>query len=258
MTNDPAFSEDYHSLFGDYSEEAAASDAAAAKSGTDFDKFEMGNNARRYLPPLAGQTSIFRARYVHALRDGKEKKYRPVNCPKHADKKADCGVCAYIEELRASGAKADADTAYEINAVYSPLAFVFDLGPNADRKITLDNASQFLRVQDVKRSILQGLTALRGNRLAGGDYTHPLNGFPVNIEKKEVSGNTKYEVQALPRLAGPIVPPSDFRGLVELLPSMDSLLYVPTYEETLATLDEWLKDVEAAKAAAAPAAGRRR
>lgn len=257
MTTQPFDSEYDDNPFGEYSEGAAESDAAAAKRGADFDKFEVGNNVRRFVPPRKGEASIFKVRYVHPLRDGKEKSYRGVNCPMKATplpENARCAICDEIEELRANG---DTAAANELEPQHSPLALALDLGPKGDRVITAENAANFLRVMDVKRSIHTALTAMRGNAVTGGDYAHPLRGFPVNIEKTDGPQGVRYAVTALRDQRGPIVAPETLRAFADALPSFDNLLAVPTYEETAAILDEWRADVAAAQAAAKTASAKR-
>jgi hypothetical protein len=175
--------------YGSYDMEAAESEqgeSERAGGGADFLKLEPGRTVVRILPPPVGRKSPFRVIYQHYYRPPAATGPVVFACPRMETKgQKVCPVCQEGERYKRSGNPADREKAFEL----FPTRRVFC---NAvDRK----NPDAGPRVLVFGKMIHEALIALRRDEDAGGDFTHPLYGFDIVIEREGTGKqDTKYRV----------------------------------------------------------------
>ena len=181
--------------YGSYEVEAADSEQEALdqSSASDFMKLEVGNNIVRILPPPVGVKSPFVMVHQHFIQLPGMDHPASFACPRMMAKKP-CPVCQKVTQLRATGNPADYDMAGEFLARLRVFVNVID------RK----NEAYGPRTLGFGKTIHEPLIELRRNEDAGGDYTHPIKGFDINIKRKGTGKNdTEYSVHAS-RKSGPL------------------------------------------------------
>lgn len=205
MPSAPATLDDVNSLFGNYTAEAAKADEAeAAASGTgvrnvQVSKLDPGGYAYRFLPPKPGRKTMFSVRYTHFVKGGT--KTRAVPCARRMSN-LPCAICAEIERLNATGQKLDKDVADAMNPEFSVQALALDID------LPFDEAKPLAQLVclEFKKSIHTDLIGIRNNVRTGGEFSHPISGFPVEITKKGAGMNTEYTVTPLRDQKGMIAP----------------------------------------------------
>lgn len=179
--------------WGSYDPKQAAQEQEDAIAPSDFMKLTEGRNVVRILPPKAGENSPFKIVRQHFIKMPGAANPVVFVCPRHhgGDR---CPACEESARYRASGLKVDRDKAWEL----SPKLRVF---MNViDRK----DESAGPKLLGVGKTIFDELTALRQDVDAGGDYTHPTEGFDVIIERTGTGKNDTEYATRLARAASPI------------------------------------------------------
>jgi hypothetical protein len=169
--------------FGEYSIDAAEAEKAALDAeGGDFMKLAVGRNVVRILPPLRGKDSPFLVAYQHYV-DTPEGKW-VFNCPRMLAKQR-CPLCEHAQRMKKSVNPADRDAAYDL----LPKRRVFCLVINRAEPEKGPVALAF------GKTIHEALVKLRQDEDAGGDFTHPVQGMDVIIDREGTGKNdTKYDV----------------------------------------------------------------
>lgn len=203
------------SYFTPYTAEAAAADLReASKMGgvrhLQLSKLPPGSYLFRFLPPRSGRKSLFVIKYTHFVKG--PDKTRAVPCARLMEG-GPCAVCGVVEALENTGLAPDIAAAKELAPEFSVLASVLDLTVPFDPEHVLDQCA----VLEFKKGVHTDLLALRNNPHAGGDFSHPSNGFGIAISKSGSGMKTEYGV--LPSMAA--------RGLI-----------APTVEATVAILKD--------------------
>jgi hypothetical protein len=195
MTDSNVSESPLSSLFNAYSTDALAADKAAAErdgSGVrnlTMSKLDPGAYDFRFLPPPVGQTSPFLIRHTHFVKGGE--KVRAVPCAR-LGKGERCLVCEEVERLEATGNATDAKVAADMDANFSVQAVVLDLAlPFNPAAPTAQ-----LAVLEFKKTVHTALMGIRANVRGGGDFTHPVTGFPIAVTKSGAGMNTDYKVGA--------------------------------------------------------------
>jgi gp32 DNA binding protein like len=169
----------------------SAEDAEAEKSeverldgSSEMLKLPQGKTMLRVLPPKAGMKSPMPAASQHFidLPDGKSVSF---NCPRVHVKKP-CPACEMVDKLRATGNPRDYDKAGSFLPKRRHYANVID------RK----NPEKGVQVFAFPKTIYEALVSLRTDGQTGGNFTHPLKGFDVVIEKTGEKKQTEYKVFA--------------------------------------------------------------
>lgn len=215
--------------------EKAREESEASGQG-DFMKLSVGRNVIRILPPKPGKRDPFRVIYKHFIElPGVEK--MSFVCPR-AEAKKPCPACKKVDELRASGAPADYELAGEILAQRNVYCNVIDRA----------NPEKGVQILRIGKQMHEQLLALRTDEQDGGNYTHPVDGFDIIIERVGTGKkDTRYTLKPA-RSNSPLA--DDATVAEEWLESMrdlDALARLPT-EEELAKLTR-----KSAAAGAAPA-----
>lgn len=204
-------------------------------SGQKFMKLEVGRNRVRFLPPPIGRRSPFVTVFQHFMRDDPNGKPFVFNCPRMMERKP-CPACARADMLRQRGGKADLAEADQLWANRRVFANVINRKHEEAGPLILGFG----------KMIHEALLALRTNEDVGGDYTHPISGFDVVIERKGVGKNdTRYLVTGA-RTSTPL-------GNLEWLntqPDLTSLAYVPSAQEILEAREKHRASQAQAQAAA--------
>lgn len=171
--------------WGSYDVEAAKEEQEQVGKGAGgFFKFEQGNNRVRFLPPPAGKRTPFVLVQQHFVQLPGMAAAASFNCPR-AMASERCPVCDKADKLKASGNPVDFEEAKKLYPKLRVFANVID------RK----HPEQGPQVIAYGKMVHEKLVKLRTDEDAGGDFTHPLEGFDIIIEKNGDGMNTKYEVR---------------------------------------------------------------
>lgn len=170
--------------FGAYEDDAVEEEKKAQSEGGTFLELKAGKTILRVLPPMLGKKSPFFRYHQHFLRGtGPDKETLSFACPRHCARLA-CPACSRADELKASGSPADFQKAKQFFAKKRVLANVIDRrNPDAGPKIW-----GFGKMVD---------DLLVDIRADGTDYTHPLKGHDIIVEKKGEGLNTEYGVRVV-------------------------------------------------------------
>lgn len=173
--------------YGSYDLETAAeegADLAASGSGANYLTLKEGDNVVRFLPPPVGSKSPFLVTYEHYI--------KPVTgdavsfaCPRMMAKQP-CPVCEKSKALGSRNNKVDKEAARELQPRRRVFANVIDR--------TDQEAGP--KILGFGKMIQEALVSIRQNKAKGGDFTHPLEGFDIIIERKGSGLATKYGVSA--------------------------------------------------------------
>lgn len=174
-----------------YTEEDATQEAEDLnRQSADFLTLKEGRKVVRVLPALAGQgygpnkSSPFRLVWTHFLRTPGTSDAVSTACP-NRELNQRCPICELANKLKARGNKLDQDRAYELFPKRRVYMCVVDR----------EEPDKGVRVLPVGKTIHEALTKIRKDADAGGDFTDPVNGFDIIIERKGSGKNdTEYTV----------------------------------------------------------------
>lgn len=208
--------------WGSYSEEAAKVDQQETAGDETFMKLKVGKNVVRFLPPRQGEKSPFKVVRQHFIRLPGNDAPVVFACPRHGAEKDRCPACEQAAKLRATGVKVDRDKAWDLMPKMRVFANVID------RK-DMDAGPKVL---GFGKTIHEELTDLRQDPDAGGDFTHPEDGFDVIITRKGTGKNdTSYSV-ALARSDSPITDDDEEAGIwYESMENLDQFAAPKTFDE---------------------------
>jgi len=163
------------------------------RAAQQYMKLEIGSNRVRFLPPPVGRRSPFVTVFQHFIRfDGIDRPF-VFNCPRMMERKP-CPACIKADKLRQRGNRGDLE---EADGLW-PGRRVF---ANVINRKNEDSGPVIL---GFGKTIHESLLALRMNPDAGGDFTHPIHGFDVIIERKGSGKNdTRYIINGA-RMATPL------------------------------------------------------
>lgn len=206
--------------YGSYDLDAANEehDDLSRAGGGQFMKLEVGRNVVRLLPPPVGRRSPFVTTYQHFLdipgRDG------PVvfNCPRMMERRP-CPACAKGDRLRATGNQKDAEAARDFWASRRVFANVIDRSD--------EDAGP--KVLGFGKTVHEALVAIRRDEDAGGDFTHPIDGFDIIIERVGTGKmDTRYKVFPARRSSSIGDKAEEW---IAVQPDLRALARVPTLDE---------------------------
>lgn len=184
------------SYFGDFDENTADKEAAAAERGAEgkYLKLPEGKTVLRFLPPKPGQSSIFQVVMKHHFTPIGRQESVQFACPSHHAKGSDgsaapCPLCTQVRKLEASSRQADNDRAREMfprKTVYA----------NVVRRPRRDEDEYTPRVQiyGFSGGIHKELLNIRATEGQGINFSHPITGRDVTIIRKGQKLETKYKV----------------------------------------------------------------
>lgn len=176
--------------YGTYEVEAAQEEREAlATTDGDYMKFGVGKNIVRFLPPAPGTRTPFITTWQHYLDVPGASGVVVVACPRLLAKKP-CPICKRADELRRTGVPADRDQAWDIKAQRRVHANVVNRREPERGPVTVGFG----------KTIHDALIEIREDEDAGGDFTHPLEGFDIIVLRKGTGKNdTKYKVMGARR-----------------------------------------------------------
>lgn len=208
--------------FGEYTIDAAEQEKAAidAESG-DFMKLAVGRNVVRILPPLRGRDSPFLVAYQHYV-DTPEGKW-VFNCPRMLAKQR-CPLCEHAQRMKKSVNPADRDAAYDLLPKRRVFCLVINRAEPEKGPVVLAFG----------KTIHEALVKLRQDEDAGGDFSHPVQGMDVIIDREGTGKNdTKYDVN-LARRSTPIHPDAaTVSAWADMMPDLGDFARLPGQEELM-------------------------
>jgi hypothetical protein len=176
-----------------YTEEDATHEAEDLdRTAANFLKLSEGRSVVRILPALPGKgygpnkNSPFRTVFTHFLRKPGEKDALTSACP-NKEANQHCVACEIANKLKTSGNKADANLAYDFFAKRRVYVSVIDR----------EDPEKGVQVLGVGKTVHEALVKIRKDVDAGGDFTDPVNGFDIIIERKG-TGKTDTEYTVMP------------------------------------------------------------
>jgi len=176
-----------------YTEEDATQEGSDLdRTAANFMKLGEGRSVIRILPALAGKgygpnkSSPFRTVFTHFLRKPGEKGALSSACP-NKEGNQHCVACDTANKLKSSGNKADQNLAYEFFAKRRVYISV----------INREEPEKGVQVLGVGKTVHEALVKIRNDADAGGDFTDPINGFDIIIERKG-TGMTDTEYTVMP------------------------------------------------------------
>ena len=166
-------------------DDADALDEEMSKSVSgDWMKLKVGKNRVRFLPGLPGEKPL-KLVWEHQL-NFEDGKFINFACPRMMAKKP-CGTCRKADHLKTTGNPADLDRAKEMFAKRRIYANIID------RSDTESGPKTFA----FGKKIWEQLKLIRDDEDFGGDFTHPVTGFDVVIQRKGTTkNNTEYLCKA--------------------------------------------------------------
>lgn len=203
--------------YGAYEVEAAdAEHEDLSRGGGNFMKLDTGRNVVRFLPPPAGRNTPFVTVFQHFLNLPGFAEPIIFNCPRLMARKG-CPACQKGEKLKSTGNQKDADAARDFWASRRVFANVIDRND--------EDAGP--KILGFGKLIHEALVAIRRDEDAGGDFTDPVDGFDIVIER---TGTTKTDTRYTVR---PARKSSELGNLewIETQPDLRYLAKVPTLEE---------------------------
>jgi len=203
--------------FGSYTADAADQEQKQlnADSG-EMLKLNPGKNVLRVLPPAEGQQSPFATTYQHFVKN--EAGMVSVNCPRMMLKKP-CPLCNFANTMRNRGSASDRDTGFQYLPKRRIYASVIDRrSPEAGPKVFAFG-----------KMIHEALLSLRKDE-DWGDFSHPIDGFDITIEKSGEGLNTDYRVN--PRKHGALAQTDEqMNEWLGTMPDLARFAYVPSVQE---------------------------
>lgn len=156
------------------------------ESDSDFFKPGQGSNLVRFLPARAGEIPFVSA-MQHFVKDLPGMTGAAVfNCPRHDPRNPrPCRVCADVERLLSSGSSADQKMAKKMAAKQRVYANVIVIGEEAKGPRVFAFGKQIWK---------QLLDIRKDTKGEGGDFTHPSEGFNLNVKRKGEDMATEYLV----------------------------------------------------------------
>lgn len=183
--------------YGQWDDEAAEKDAAAAKSSGSgkWMKLVEGRNVVRVLPPRKGQRSPFFTVHEHYIETpgGSAVSFA---CPRKMGG-GNCTVCNFAEQLNKSPNKVDRDRAYSLwprmRVYMNVVDRIAEEAAFDDDKDLPDILLDSLRILAVGRTIYDDMTKIRLDATDGGNFTDPGGaGFDIVINR---TGKTKNDTE---------------------------------------------------------------
>lgn len=146
-------------------------------------KFKPGDNVIRILPARNGEKPFVK---VHQHFVKTPKGTVSFRCPRIAEGRP-CMVCEKSASLKASSKEDERDLGYDMAAKLRVYCNVIDRA----------EPEKGVQVASFGKQIYAQLSSIRDDKVAGGDFTHPLKGFDLSIAKSGSGKNgTSYIVKA--------------------------------------------------------------
>lgn len=221
--------------FGSFTSTDADKTSDQLNTSQQWIKFKLGEpKVLRILPPLANEDLPWVIIHQHFLKIPGGKAV-PFNCPnKHKNER--CPACEMFDKLMGTGNPTDEKMAREMYKVGTR---------GIARAIDRENPDAGVRPVGLSQTVIKALNEIRkGNKLNGEtDFTHPLEGFDLVIERKD--GPPWYTVQVA-RNPSPLAQTD--AGFDDIINQMHNLALAP-FAKVL-SYDDIVKKIQDAKAEA--------
>lgn len=171
--------------YGKYEVDAAEEERKEMQRKADFLKLEVGRTVIRFLPPPAGQRTHLFKTWQHFINIPGSAAPVVFACPSRMANEV-CPACAEANRLNRTGLSADRDCAKDFWPSRRIFAAVIDR----------DDPGKGPQIFGFGPMIDDQLNAIRRNEDIGGDYTDPIDGFDIVIEKTGSGLDTRYKVFA--------------------------------------------------------------
>ena len=201
-------------------EDAEKEEAALAEMNKGkFHKLHNGKNKVRFLPAKLG-AQVFVKASQHFVQVGSMERGVSFNCPRKMANQP-CLVCNDAEFLGATGSSVDYDLAGKLFANFRVYGNVIDREHPEIGPVTLAFG----------KKVYDELIKIRKDEADGGDFTDPVEGFDIIIEKSGELLNTRYAVRPSNKGSTPL----GDNTWIDIQADLSRYARVPTTEE-LATL----------------------
>lgn len=214
--------------WGSWTDEEADKDRKELESKGNFFKIQKPRTQLRFLPPRKGLSNPMVKTYQHFVDLVPNDKRTTVifNCPRRmSGGKRACPLCAQAERKKATGRQADKERAYELFPKLRVYSAIID---RADE-------DKGVQIYPFGKTIMDKLLNLRED----GDFTHPINGYDIQIIKK---GSTKNDTEYDAKMARNASPLTDDAELLDewldALPDLVQYAFVPSDDEIREKMDQ--------------------
>ena len=228
--------------YGGYSEEDAENDRKEIGT-SEFWKPSVGKNVIRFLPPLPGKKAL-NTYFQHYVQLETMERGAGFACPRMA-KKGACLVCDQADRLKGSGHGADFKRAKELFPKRRTLASV----------INRRNPDGGPVIYAFGKGVHEDLIALRTADKA--DFTDPVEGYDVMIERKGEGLKTEYRVIGSRNTTPLSQDAAQINDWITNQPDLARYCVVPSQEEILEILGMSAEDIQRIGVAAQAAAGKK-
>jgi len=170
--------------YGAYEKEEAEKEAIdLEKTSGEFLKLHIGKNIVRFLPPPLGKKSPFKIVMTHFVSvPGSD---TSVSIPCQVVFKKPCPLCSWASQLKAKGDPVSLEKGKDLSAKRRVYANAIDR----------ENPEAGPQIISFGKTIHEALVALRTDEDVGGDFTHPVTGYDIQIVRSGSGRNdTEYKV----------------------------------------------------------------
>lgn len=169
--------------FGEYDIEAAR-EQSNAKKANNYMNLEEGPNVVRILPPPIGERDAFYEVRQHYVKPAGAERAVVFLCPRHMQNGKFCPACEQYNKYHRSTNTADQERAKELYPGKRVFCNVID------RK----NPNKGPLILGLSSMTFKFIEAIRDDQVNGGNFTHPINGFDLTINREGTGLKTKYSV----------------------------------------------------------------
>lgn len=169
--------------FGSFDASVARDEAnrLQAKEKPNYYKFKNGRNTVRIVPPSKGQRSPFKEIFQHFVPTPSG--IRAFVCPRRMGG-GECLVCEKANEMNNIPGQEE-----QARNLFAKRKFIVNV-------IDRDDEDKGPQVMSIGKTVYEGLMKLAADPVDGGDFTHPVDGYDVIIERSGSGFNTTYTVRA--------------------------------------------------------------
>lgn len=211
-------------LYGEVDLEEAKREYESTAQRKKAVKLQEGRNVLRILPPPPGDRRPFKVFWVHGVGSGSN--FRSFQCPDKTLQQP-CPACDKVSELYRTGNAADREMANKMRAKREAYCNVVDVTHP-------EKGVQVLRLAEgTYRDLLGFMVPDERSGEPGVNYTHPITGMNIIINREGTDRNTKYKCELSRSGAKPL---ADMKWLEQMNDLTDYVRAMPA-EQVVALLE---------------------
>ena len=210
--------------YGSYTEEAAAHEKELLdkQGGGSFFNPEQGDNVIRFVPPPVGRNTPYAMVHQHFIKIPGAQSPASFNCPRMMAQRA-CPACQMADKLYKSGNPVDKENSKEYKAklrVYAPI-------------IDRQHPEKGVQIYAFGKQVHDQLITIRND----GDYTHPIEGYDIVVNRTGKGKDTSYQVRAARKNSQLADTADQMNEWIELQPDVTKYSKVPSDDDIRSALN---------------------